>query len=710
MATLVTKRDGQVVPFYRARITQAIINAMNAEDQIDASLAETLSRKVERRFRTRTQVDIEQIQQQVEAELIRASLVSVACAYIRYRQRRDITRNRRSQLFRDIDDLFAQKNADLLHENANKDSKVIPTQRDLLAGLLARHHAREHLLPTDVVAAHDSGLLHYHDLDYAPLFPMFNCMLVDLEGMLSQGFRMGNADIDTPKSIQTATSVTAQIIAQVASHIYGGTTIDRMDEVLAPYVEASYRKHQHQARLWRVSEVDNYAEHMTVKETYDAFQALEYEVNTLHTANGQTPFVTFGFGLGESWAARMVQRAILQVRLDGLGRSRKTAVFPKLVFALKRGLNLNVQDPNYDIKQLALRCASKRMYPDILNVDQAIAVTGSFKTPMGCRSFLAPYEHKGHPVHAGRNNLGVVSLNLPRLALLAKGSITRFWAELDQALAIAYKALMTRVDRLKDVRASVAPILYTEGACGIRLQPEDRIFQLFKNGRASISLGYIGVHETLQALLGPGTDLSTSKKAQQLAKTILQHLRDSVDQWREQTGLGFSLYATPSENLCDRFCRLDRRDFGEVPGVTDKSYYTNSFHLDVQRAVSPFEKLDLEKAFPSISNGGFICYGEFPNLQQNLTALEAIWDYSYDRVPYYGTNMPIDVCHVCGFNGEFDCTSKGFCCPACGNRDEASNSVTRRVCGYLGSPNSRPFNAGKQQEVMNRVKHMAPAL
>ncbi|EAR09205.1 anaerobic ribonucleoside-triphosphate reductase [Reinekea blandensis] len=708
MATLVTKRDGHVVPFYRPRITQAILNAMIAKNQVDAPLADQLSSNVEQFFKDQTRVDIEQVQQQVEAELIQAALVPVARAYIRYRQQRDLARDRRSQLTRNIDELFAQQNTALLHENANKDAKVIPTQRDLLAGLVARHHARHHALPADVVSAHDSGLLHYHDLDYAPLFPMFNCMLVDLDGMLRQGFRMGNADIDTPKSIQTATSVTAQIIAQVASHIYGGTTIDRMDEVLAPYVEASYQKHCQQAELWRIPDGDAYAEQVTRKETYDAFQALEYEVNTLHTANGQTPFVTFGFGLGESWSARLVQQSILQVRLDGLGRSRKTAVFPKLVFALKRGLNLNAEDPNYDIKQQALHCASRRMYPDILNYEQTVAVTGSFKTPMGCRSFLSPYEQDGKIVHAGRNNLGVVSLNLPRLALLADRTIDGFWQQLERALPIARKALMTRVDRLRDVRAKVAPILYTEGACGVRLKPDDRVFQLFENGRASISLGYLGIHETLQALLGNGTDLATNPDAQALAKQIVQRLRDAVDQWYEETGLGFSLYATPSENLCDRFCRLDRSDFGLVPGVTDKGYYTNSFHLDVQRTVSPFEKLALEQAFPAISNGGFICYGEFPNLQNNLTALEAVWDYSYDRVPYYGTNTPIDECHACGFSGEFNCTSQGFCCPSCGNRDEASISVTRRVCGYLGAPNSRPFNQGKQEEVKRRVKHMEP--
>ncbi|PHM66889.1 anaerobic ribonucleoside triphosphate reductase [Xenorhabdus stockiae] len=610
------------------------------------------------------------------------------------------------RLDQEIRGLLEQSDLPLLNENANKDARVIPTQRDLLAGIVARQYAKQHMLPSDVVLAHEKGEIHYHDLDYAPFFPMFNCMLVDLEGMLTHGFKMGNAEIEPPKSISTATAVTAQIIAQVASHIYGGTTIDRIDEVLAPFVKASYHKHLIIAEEWQITDKKAYAEARTEKECYDAFQSLEYEVNTLHTANGQTPFVTFGFGLGTSKESRLIQTAILRNRLAGLGKNRKTAVFPKLVFAIRDGLNHRFGDPNYDIKLLALECASKRMYPDILNYDQVIKVTGSFKTPMGCRSFLGVYEEDSQQIHAGRNNLGVISLNLPRIAIEAKGDEMRFWQLLDQRLLVARKALMTRIERLESTKARVAPILYMEGACGVRLKEDDSIAEIFKHGRASISLGYIGIHETINALYGDHTHLFDNEQRRQKALAIVEHLRKAIDEWKQQTGYGFSLYSTPSESLCDRFCRLDVAEFGVISGVTDKGYYTNSFHLDVEKKVNPYDKLDFEAPYPPLANGGFICYGEYPNLQHNLKALEDVWDYSYSRVPYYGTNTPIDECYQCGFTGEFSCTSKGFTCPACGNHDSAQVSVIRRVCGYLGSPDARPFNTGKQEEVKRRIKHL----
>ncbi|WP_298442928.1 anaerobic ribonucleoside-triphosphate reductase [uncultured Ferrimonas sp.] len=703
---VVIKRDGTRLPFDSARITQAVMRAAKAIHCEDQVYAVQLASAVTEQLAIHEEVHIDLIQQAVEIQLMEGPHKDLARAYIEYRHDRDVAREKSSHLNREIRGLVEQSNNDLLNENANKDAKVIPTQRDLLAGIVAKHYACRHILPREVVQAHERGEIHYHDLDYAPFFPMFNCMLIDLNGMLTGGFKMGNAEIDTPKSISTATAVTAQIIAQVASHIYGGTTINRIDEILSPYVQASYQKHLQVAQEWQIPDAQGFANTRTEKECFDAFQSLEYEVNTLHTANGQTPFVTLGFGLGTSWEARLIQQSILKNRIAGLGKNRKTAVFPKLVFAIKDGHNLKPNDANYDIKQLALECASKRMYPDILNYDKVVEVTGSFKNPMGCRSFLGTHEENGELIHDGRNNLGVVSLNLPRIAIEAEGDLTRFYQILEQRLQVSRKALMTRIERLQGVKAKVAPILYQEGACGVRLQPEDDISEIFKDGRASISLGYIGLHETVNALFNNQQHVYDNEQLRQHALDIVRHLRTTVEQWKEETGYAFSLYSTPSENLCTRFCKIDAKAFGVVEGVTDKGYYTNSFHLDVEKTVNPYDKIDFEMPYPEITSGGFISYGEYPNMQHNIEALEDVWNYAYDKVPYYGTNTPIDECYECGHTGEFECTSKGFTCPNCGNNEPTKVSVTRRVCGYLGSPDARPFNSGKQEEVKRRVKHL----
>ncbi len=704
--TIVKKRDGAKTPFNKERIVAAVIAANECNEDGVELYAADVATEVEANVKNLDEVEIRQLQRLVEDELMQGPYKKLARSYIEYRHDRDVQREKTSALNKEISGLVDQSNAELLQENANKDGKVIPTQRDLLAGIVSKHYAKNHILPRDIVQAHDEGDIHYHDLDYAPFFPMFNCMIVDLEEMLTNGFKMGNAEIAQPKSIETATAVTAQIIAQVASHIYGGTTIMSIDEVLSPYVSMTYQKHLDVANEWDIKDKEKFAIERTEKSCFDAFQSLEYEINTLHTANGQTPFVTLSLGLGMSWEARLIQRSIFENRIAGLGVNRKTAVFPKLVFSIKDGINHKKSDPNYDIKRLALECSTKRMYPDILNYDKVVEVTGSFKPPMGCRSFLGVYERDGVQVHEGRNNLGVVSLNLPRIALLAGRDPQRFDELLNEKLEVSKKALYSRIDRLRGVKAKVAPILYIEGAMGVRLNPDDEVLSIFKNGRASISLGYIGVHETINALYGTDAHIYDDDFLRSKGVAIVQKLRDAVELWKSESDWAFSLYSTPSENLCSRFCSIDAKQFGVIEGVTDKGYYTNSFHLDVEKKVNPFDKIDFEQPYPLIANGGHICYGEYPNMQHNLDALEDVWDYSYSRVPYYGTNTPIDECYECGFEGEFDCTSKGFTCPSCGNHNSATVSVTRRVCGYLGSPDARPFNSGKQEEVLRRTKHL----
>ena len=536
---------------------------------------------------------------------------------------------------------------------------------------------------------------------------MTNCCLIDFEGMLRNGFKIGNAEVESPKSIQTATAQISQIIANVASSQYGGCSADRIDEVLAPYAEKNYEKHLKDAEEWVLPEKrEDYAWQKTKKDIYDAMQSLEYEINTLFTSNGQTPFTSLGFGLGTNRFEREIQKAILEIRIKGLGSEHRTAIFPKLIFTLKRGLNLEPGTPNYDIKQLALECATKRMYPDVLSYDKIVELTGSFKVPMGCRSFLQGWkDDNGVEVNSGRMNLGVVTVNLPRIALESEGNKEKFWEIFNERMNIAEDALVYRVERTKEATPANAPILYQYGAFGKRLGKYDQVDQLFRNRRATISLGYIGLYEVATVFYGPNWE--ENPEAKQFTIEIIKDMKKRVEEWSDQYDYHFSIYSTPSESLTDRFCRLDTEKFGKVPDITDKEYYTNSFHYDVRKNPSPFEKLDFEKVYPEAgATGGFIHYCEYPVLQQNPKALEAVWDYAYDRVGYLGTNTPIDRCYKCDFEGDFTPTERGFTCPNCGNSDPKTVDVVKRTCGYLGNPQARPMVNGRHKEIAARVKHM----
>lgn len=705
----VFKRDGTISPFDIQKIITACQKAaVAAAIESPQALALSVATKVEEECKKSddTLLNIPKIQLFVENALMR-SYPEVARHYIEYRHDRDSIRVKGSILHSQLMGLVDKTNEDIVTENANKDANVFPVMRDLMAGIISKQFA-SNFLSKDILQAHLNGDIHYHDLDYSPFLPFTNCCLVDLKGMLERGFHLGNAGIESPRSIGVACAVTSQIIAQVASHQYGGTTIPNIDQTLAPYVDKSYQKNLKIAHEYSIPEPECYARERTEKETYDGIQACEYEINTLFSSNGQQPFVTFSFGMGTNWQERAVQRSILQVHIKGIGKEGITPVFPKLVFFIEDGLNLKASDPNYDIKQLALECASKRMYPDIISAKLNRELTGSSEpvSPMGCRSFLSVWkDHNGQEQLAGRNNLGVVSINLPRIAIEAMQDKSRFFKILDERLELSFQALMTRIDRLKGVKANIAPILYTEGAFGIRLQPNDEITKIFQDGRASISLGYIGLHE-VGILMSGGTHPFENKAAQDFLHRVVDYLAAATERWKAETGWGFSLYSTPSESLCNRFCKLDIEKYGQIKQVTDKGYYTNSFHLDVAKKVNPFEKIEFEKGFAQSASGGHITYVELPNMRHNLKALERIWDYAIENVPYFGTNTPVDSCGKCGFMGETKATAEGFTCPDCGNNDSASLSVTRRVCGYLGSPNARPFNAGKQKEVIRRTKHL----
>ncbi len=598
------------------------------------------------------------------------------------------------------------KDASIVNENANKDSQVFNTQRDLTAGTVAKAIGLK-MLPPKVAAAHLSGDIHWHDLDYQPYSPMTNCCLIDFKEMLTNGFKIGNAEVESPNSIGTATAQMAQIIANVASSQYGGCSADRTDELLAPFAEKNYDKNLAEAKKWIDDEdkQDAFARQKTEKDIYDAMQGLEYEINTLYSSQGQTPFTTVGFGLGTSWIERAIQKAILQIRIQGLGKERRTAIFPKLVFTIKRGLNLKPGDPNYDIKQLAIECATKRMYPDVLMYDKIVELTGSFKAPMGCRSFLQGWhDENGQEVNSGRMNLGVVTVNLPRIAMESKQDQKKFWDIFEQRMDVCKQALLFKIARAKQANPDNAPILYEYGAFGKRLKRGDSIDQLFNRSRATVSLGYIGLYEVGTVFYGHAWEHDPQAKAfsVQIVKSLWEHCKA----WEAEYGYHFSVYSTPSESLTDTFCRLDTKKFGIVKDITDKEYYTNSFHYDVRKKITPFEKIDFEKDYPKYTAGGFIHYCEYPNLKQNPKALEAVWDYAYDKIGYLGTNTPIDQCFECGFKGEFEATARGFKCPKCGNTDPATCDVVKRTCGYLGNPLQRPMIHGRHQEIVSRVKHM----
>lgn len=705
---VVLKRDGRTVSFDEQKIFSALSRA-NQELEHPVSEAglqlvlEASLQEIGRRFTG--DIQIYEIQTIVEQELLKAHLYELAEHYIQYRTQRDFRRHQATDINFEIHKLLSKDQA-LVNENANKDADVFNTQRDLTAGIVGKSIGLK-LLPAHVANAHQKGDIHYHDLDYSPYTPMTNCCLIDFKGMLAQGFKIGNADVESPKSIQTATAQISQIIANVASSQYGGCSADRIDEVLAPYAELNYQKHLKEAKDWVLPDKQEvYARAKTQKDIYDAMQSLEYEINTLFTSNGQTPFTSLGFGLGTSWFEREIQKAILNIRIKGLGREGRTAIFPKLIFTVKRGLNLEPDSPNYDIKQLAVECATKRMYPDMLSYDKIVELTGSFKVPMGCRSFLQGWQDEhGQDVTSGRMNLGVVTVNLPRIAMESAGDMDKFWEIFAERMAIAKDALVYRVERVKEATPANAPILYQYGAFGKRLAKTDAVDEVFKNRRATISLGYIGLYEVATVFYGGHWE--DNPEAKDFTIAIINRMKELTEVWSDQYGYHFSVYSTPSESLTDRFCRMDTEKFGLVENITDKQYYTNSFHYDVRKNPTPFEKLDFEKVYVEAgASGGFIHYCEYPVLQQNPKALEAVWDYAYDRVGYLGTNTPIDHCYACDFEGDFEPTERGFKCPNCGNSDPKTVDVVKRTCGYLGNPQARPMVKGRHKEIISRVKHM----
>jgi anaerobic ribonucleoside-triphosphate reductase len=629
-------------------------------------------------------------------------------------------------------------------ENANKDARLFSTFRDLEAGEVSRFYALQQL-PERVSAAHVSGDIHFHDLDYTVPGGMFNCMLVDLPFILSrEDFPIGNTRVNRVRSVETATDLIPQIAAQVSVGQYGGQTYSKLDEVLEPYVMYTYRRELARAlenatrvaaemgvagvepldksvallvasgerdrvaagvgeKIWDMSVAE--AKKRTESIVYDSMEGVEYALNTVQ-GNGQTPFVTISFGLSTSWAGRVVQKAILKVRINGYGAQSKTPVFPKLVYMLKEGVNMRAGDPNYDVKRLALYCASKRIYPDFQSFDNTVRDLGFNPTSMGCRSFLSYYENPetGGPVEYGRFNVGVVTLNLPRIAMQTE-STNDFMRLLDARAGIVREALDWRFDQVREATASQSPIHYVTGAAGVAMSPSDKVGDLVEGGYATASMGYIGVYEAVARFYGG--DWYSNREAVEFSVNIVRRLDELARSWKAESGRGYGVYGTPSESLCDRFARLDTRLFGDVENITSKGYYQNSFHVDVRKNMSPFEKWRVEAQYLPYTTGGAIDYVETETLLKNPDALEAIVDAAVAAgVRYFGVNQPVSQCFECDYSGEFAADVRGFYCPECGERDEEKISVVRRVCGYLGSFADRPVVEGKRKEIVARVKHL----
>ena len=757
---LVEKRDGRVVDFDPINIISAVKSAFAdldkqvgpEEEKLIRGFADQIEGEITERYNGPAK--IEDIQNLVEHALIDAHLYDVARAYTNYRLDKDIQRAKATDVNEAVS-RFINQDPTLIHENANKDANVYATQRDLLAGAVSKA-AAFNMLPPAVANAHMKGDIHFHDADYSPFTAQSNCSLPNFWDMLANGFTLGNAPMASPKSIAIAATQITQIMKDVASSQYGGQTANRADEHLAAYAKKDYEKFLEEAREtipdgmpveFARRQVENakanepaklhfgsreplpmdtpfhtdvdeleqereiLAKVRTRKSIYDAMQTMEYQINSNRVSNGQTPFVTVGFGLGTDWFAREVQRAILLNRIRGLGKDHHTAIFPKLVFTVRHGVNADPGDPNYDLKQLALECATKRMYPDVVFYENIVKITGSFKAPMGCRSFLQGWinPETGKDEEDGRMNLGVVSVNVPRIAIESHGSKERFWKLFNERMEVAHQALQFRIMRCKQATPVNAPTLFRFGAFG-RLGASGNVDTLFKNERATVSLGYIGLAEATAVFYGKDwiRDHGWDPQGKEFALSIVKRMSELCKQWSKAEGYHYSVYSTPAESLTDRFNRMDREKFGRIEGVTDHDFYTNPFHYPVCLQPTPMDKLNYEKDFPYFASGGFINYCEYPCLQDNPKALEAVWDYAYNiGIGYLGTNTPIDHCFVCGFQGDFEPTDEGFKCPECGNCDPDKCNVTKRTCGYLGNPVQRPMVHGRHEEISHRVKHMS---
>ena len=707
---IVIKRDGREVNYDRSKIIVAISKAnaeVPPEEKITEDVIESIVEYIETRHRKRMLV--EDIQDIIEQKLMAEGKYDLAKTYIIYRYQRELVR-KANTTDDSILSLIKNSNKDVMEENSNKNATVASTQRDLIAGEVSKDLTRRLLLPEKIAKAHEEGVLHFHDADYF-VQPIFNCCLINIQDMLDNGTVMNGKLIESPKSCQVACTVMTQIISAVASSQYGGQSV--YIRHLGKYLRKSYNKYKAQIEEQYGDKLDAETIEGLVQtrlndELRSGVQTIQYQINTLMTTNGQSPFVTVFLNLDPNdeyiEENAMIIEEILRQRLEGIKNEvgvYVTPAFPKLVYVLDEHNCLKGGKYDY-ITKLAVRCSAKRLYPDYISAKKMREnYEGNVFSPMGCRSFLTPWkDENGNYKFEGRFNQGVVSLNLPQMGIVARGDEEKFWKIFDERLELCYEALMCRHKALEGTTSDVSPIHWQYGAIA-RLEKGEKIDKLLHGGYSTLSLGYIGLYEVTKIMKGVS---HTTPEGEEFALKVMNHLRSATDRWRKESGIHFSLYGTPAESLCYRFARIDMDRFGVIEDVTDKGYYTNSYHVDVREKIDAFSKFKFESQFQKISAGGAISYVEIPNMRHNLEALEELVKFIYDNIQYAEFNTKSDYCHVCGYDGEIIINDDlEWECPQCGNKDHDKMNVTRRTCGYLGE---NFWNVGKTKEIAARVLHI----
>ena len=706
----VIKRDGTTVEFDRSKIAKAIRKANEAvepEHRVSEEQIEQIVRNIENKKRSRLLV--EDIQDLVEHQLMMLGKYTLTKTYIIYRYERALIR-KANTTDESILTLIKNSNKDVMEENSNKNAVMASTQRDLIAGEVSKDLTRRILLPEDISKAHDEGAIHFHDADYF-LQPIFNCCLINIGDMLDNGTVMNSKLIESPKSFQVACTIMTQIIAAVASSQYGGQSVDIGH--LGKYLRRSHDKFYNQLKEQFGDELSEeaickIADTRTRDELRSGVQTIQYQINTLMTTNGQSPFVTIFMHIDENdeyvKENAMIIEEILNQRYQGIKNEKDvyvTPAFPKLIYVLDECNCLKGGKYDY-ITKLAVKCSAKRLYPDYISAKKMREnYEGNVFSPMGCRSFLSPYkDENGNYKFEGRFNQGVVSLNLPQIGILSGKDEEKFWQILDERLALCKRALLCRHEALEGTLSDTSPVHWQYGAIA-RLEKGEKIDKYLHGGYSTISLGYIGLYEVTKLVKGVS---HTTDEGLEFAMRVMKYMRAKCEEWKKETGLGFGLYGTPAESLCYRFARIDKARFGTIEDVTDKGYYTNSYHVDVRENIDAFSKFNFESQFQTISSGGAISYVEIPNMRHNLEALEDVVKFIYDNIQYAEFNTKSDYCHVCGFDGEITINDNNeWECPSCHNKDQKRMNVTRRTCGYLGE---NFWNVGKTKEIKARVLHL----